>query len=273
MNINLELYKLTQSELLKYVVKQLKKEGVEFDVIDNQIISLTHPNKPVFVAHLDTVRDSDMSKPLIVTKTTISREGGILGADDRAGVNLILNHCKDINFILTRDEEIGCLGIKSLVKNHNIVDRLKDNNTPFLCELDRKGNSDIIGHIHGYCGEDLQGVLEQILEGYSDAVGVYTDIDQLTDYFPCVNLSVGYYNPHAVTEYLNIKDFNYINSKIKELSALEGVYKLGVQDSWFGDWEVCDICGRAEDLAYVELLRESLCYDCRLELINELCEI
>lgn len=268
-----KLYMLTQEELLEQVKKELTAEGIPFkeDSYGN-IWSFRFEGKPAFVAHCDTVIGHDRLYNALLREYDgkLSRPGYVLGADDRAGVNLILNHKHKINFILTKDEEIGCVGANKLAKN---VDFIKDCETiNFFIELDRKGNSDIIGHSHGYCTKELSKDIAKVLDNYKENWGVFTDIDSFIDISQGVNLSVGYYNAHSNKEYLNIEEFNYIDSKIEELAQIEGhktTYekprrasgwgRLDYAHSYFDDGysyrgandeTVCDFCGQFSDTTY-----------------------
>lgn len=281
-NINLKLYKLTQLELHDYIINILDSNGIEYKRHNGNIYSLRYSNKPCFVSHMDTVNDGDMKKKLYVDKVKghIYRQNGILGADDRAGVNIILNHINDINFIFTVDEEIGCLGIQDLVKNTNMLEEIEHKNISCMIELDRAGNNDIIGAKHGYCQNDLSIELQRILN-YKDEYGVLTDIDFLCESIASVNLSVGYYNAHTKNEYLNIKEYDYINSKIKELNNVVGSFEVGSLQNYykqyysdFKDYNILNYCESCKDYSndtiYLSVINMELCRHCYNELINEI---
>lgn len=217
-----KLYMLTQGELADQIKRECKAEGVpvKSDSYGN-IWSIRFQDKPIFVAHMDTVigDNSRYGAPLLEKDGKLSRPGFVLGADDRAGVNLILNHKHKINFILTKDEEIGCLGAKALAKVPEFITDLEIGT--FFIELDRKGNDNIIGHIHGYCEEAVVNAIKTVLPHYRDVWGVLTDIDAWDHLRQGVNLSVGYYNAHSSNEYLNIAEFDALDAKIEELGQIE----------------------------------------------------
>lgn len=220
--INLNLFMLAQEELLGYIMEILAERNIPYEYIDGQIVSLRYKDAPVFVSHMDTVRDADMKKPLVYDKeqNILYRKRGILGADDRAGINLILNHAENINFIFTRDEEIGRLGMKALVQDFGLKTMLDENRITCAIELDRKGTSDILGAKHGYCEIDMERDIQTVLENHKSNIGSYTDIDELTDVMPCANISVGYYNAHNSREYLDLEYFDYIDTKIEDLNLV-----------------------------------------------------
>ena len=260
-----KLYMLTQDELVEQIKKELTAEGVPFKQDDyGNIWSIRYEDRPAFVAHCDTVIGDDRfyNAPLREYDGKLSRPGFVLGADDRAGVNLILNHKHKINFILTKDEEVGCVGANYLSKQKDFIEDCKKIN--FFIELDRKGKCDIIGHSHGYCTKELSDEISKVLETYKENWGVFTDIDSFTDISQGVNLSVGYYNAHSNKEYLDIKEFNYIDSKIEELAQISGhktTYTKPRSSRYMdyayfdygrgaNDETICDFCGQFSDTTY-----------------------
>ena len=217
-----KLYTLTQEELETQVKRECRAEGVPINVDSyGNIWSITHQDKPIFVAHMDTVNhnDKEFRARLLEKDGKLSRPGYVLGADDRAGVNLILNHKHKINFILTKDEEIGCLGARELAKNPTFITDLEVGT--FFIELDRRGSSDILGNVHGYCEQAVVDALQEVLPTYKDTRGVFTDIDSWDDLRQGVNLSVGYHNAHSKDEYLDIAQWEYLNSKMPELAEID----------------------------------------------------
>lgn len=222
--IRTKLYMMTQEELLVQIKKELKAQNIKYkeDAYGN-IWSFEHEGRPAFVAHCDTVAkdDSVYKIPVVLRYGVLYRPKNILGADDRAGVNLILNHAKKINFIFTKDEEIGCLGAKELAENEEFIKDCEEK-INFFIELDRRNGTDLLGNEHGYCSKELADDILKVLSKFKDTYGVLTDIDEFMDIRQGVNLSVGYYNAHTATEYLVEKEFNYIDSKIEELAQIEG---------------------------------------------------
>jgi hypothetical protein len=241
-NVNIAIYKLTQESLIIYVQNYLKERKIKFFEYEGNIISLRKNNCPIFIAHMDTVNDKDLSKKLYLdtNKNILYRKNGILGADDRAGVNLILNHCKDINFILTVDEEIGGLGIEEVVRLTTLTEHLE--NYSCCIELDRMGKNDLLGAKHGYCEKDLDVAIQKVLPKYQSEFGVFTDIDYLCDYIASANISVGYYQQHTKNEFLKVDEFDYINSKIFELSKIKGKFKISSNyNNWYTKYKDDDI--------------------------------
>lgn len=229
--IDVELYKKNQVQTIKYIVNTLKQKNIKYYTYNGNIFSINHKNSPMFSAHMDTVDEIAMiTKNLYCSGGFLFRDSGVLGADDKAGVNLILNHCENINFVFSIDEEIGACGARDLVKYNVFLDKIKDFEVNCIVVLDRKGRTDIIGSKNNYCKEDLEKAVQKILSPlkYKPTMGVFCDADVFNEILPCVNLSVGYYNPHTSKEYLDVGDFKRINSHIISLATqLKGkVFKL-----------------------------------------------
>ncbi|MGL5713990.1 MAG: hypothetical protein ACRCX2_13295 [Paraclostridium sp.] len=271
--LNTELYTLTQEELAEKIKGILKDKGIGFKFIKGKgIWSIRHKNKPVFVSHLDTVNRSDeeFKKPLMIKDGKLSRPGYVLGADDRAGVNIILNHIDDVNFVFTYDEETGCVGAKALALNATFKEDCKLGT--FFVELDRKNGTDLLGNVHGYCHKDLATKLLAVLPGFKDVKGVLTDIDQFTKIMQGVNMSVGYYNAHRDNEYLNIEEFLAVNDLIPAINKIEHKSELPPEKpiytygrSYYGynsGTKVCDCCGDNVWHTY-KVGNQNVCWTCK----------
>lgn len=215
----LEMYKMTQEQRTAYICSVLDAKNIPYTETNGNIYSIRYSNEPIFVAHLDTVCDADMSKQLLIDpiKNALYRNGGILGADDIAGCAIIMNHAEEINFALFRDEEIGGIGSSEMAIDKDFLAIVEDFNGTCFIELDRMNSGDIIGFENYYCDYDLEEAIMRVLTTYKPARGVWTDIDNINHIRPGVNLSVGYYRQHSKDEYLIIDEFLYINSKIIEL--------------------------------------------------------
>jgi hypothetical protein len=261
------------------------------------IYSITEHNSPLFVSHLDTVGEDTMREKLSYTRDThtLSRPGYILGADDRAGVALImvtLLRGNPLNFLFTLDEEVGGLGASSISKDTIFQAHLLDYGVPCIIEYDRKHTEDLIGYSNDLCGKDLEDEIIA-LTGASPATGIFTDIDYLCKLLPGVNLSAGYYNAHTTNEYL---DMDIWHSKLEELlnlrdglSGLEfvpapvptrrsfsGTYSYDTAYD-YSKWDnlpyddECGSCGALEDdLIYIDSLGIYLCKTCAMNVSDEI---
>lgn len=212
-----EILRRDQNGTSDYVKEFLTSIGAIFEVDSyGNIYYLDHENAPLLSAHMDTVRkDSDFVVGAFLTEDEDEKifSGGILGGDDKCGVYIILKALKEgkkVNFIFSRDEEIGCLGIKALLKpnyteNKVLADKIR-NNCLWCLVLDRRGNSDIICTKNAYGTLDFEKALEKMSEagnfGYKAAQGLSSDANTIREFVSTANISVGYYKPHSEEEYI-----------------------------------------------------------------------
>lgn len=227
-----DIYSLNQEELYDYIIDFLEENKIKYNEHDGNIWGINYTDKVCFVSHLDTVAkdDDEYHKPAFLNDGVLFKINAILGADDRAGVNIILNHIKDVNFVFTRDEEIGRRGASSLYSNKSFKEDMKK--VVGFIELDRRNGNDIIGALHGYCNKDFHDAVANALGGGVDARGAFTDIDEFMYDKPCVNISVGYYNAHSAEEYLDIKEWSRVNDSIPELNKISGEFKPVVKKTY-----------------------------------------
>lgn len=229
-----EIYEMNQEELREYILCILREKNIPYQLVDGNIFSFRFKDKVAFVSHLDTVAKSDEEyhKQVFECNGILFKRNAILGADDRAGVNIILNHIENINFILTRDEEVGRLGANVLAKDQTFISILNEYNICGFIEMDRRNNHDIIGARHGYCRQDFHDAVHNVLTDRTDETGVCTDIDSWLELRPGVNLSCGYHNAHSSDEFLDIETWLNLNNKIPELNEISGSFSLPEQKKY-----------------------------------------
>ncbi|PIC80931.1 peptidase M28 [Sporosarcina sp. P18a] len=168
-------------------------------------------------AHLDIVRELIPGRQILKTDGVWSSSEGILGADDRAGIAILLQISKylhtsrftgTVKYILTVEEETGLIGASE-------VDSAFLENVDAAFVLDRRGSGDIVTSCAGmeyFCTKSFGIAIEEIAVisdagewkctpgGSSDtriwaAAGIQS-----------VNLSVGYRNEHTNSESLHVGD-------------------------------------------------------------------
>lgn len=180
-------------------------------------------SKTLFVAHVDTVHKQDGKNKIRKTKHMWHAKGDVLGADDGAGVAMLMHMmCAGIKgyYVFTQGEEKGGIGAKFL----------RDNNKDLLKEFDRaiafdrRGLDSVITHQGwGRCcsnafGDALcleLGKANDNLMHLNDDTGVYTDTAEFVDYIPeCTNISVGYDHEHSQQESLNIVYFQQLANAV-----------------------------------------------------------
>ncbi|MGG2093488.1 M20/M25/M40 family metallo-hydrolase [Bacillus sp. S13(2024)] len=166
-------------------------------------------------AHLDTVEELEANRVIVKNGSVWSSSKGILGADDRAGVAVVLetakrlassSFCGKVKFIFTVEEEIGLVGA-SHIDEHFLW------NVDAAIVADRRGYGDIVVSCGGYepfCGEQYGEFIEQVaqnvgLEGWKCTAGGSSDTRVWAAHgIQSVNLSVGYQHEHTEYEQLDV---------------------------------------------------------------------
>jgi hypothetical protein len=184
----------------------------------------------IFSSHLDTVEheihgSTVKEQGLILSSSNVItvKGGGILGADDGAGVWLLVNMI-DANvpgrYFFFAGEESGGIGSSFAVRTYPNLFKGFDRAVAF----DRRGTGDVIvSQCVGDCASPLFGVtLADLLscETYKFDVthGVYTDTAEMIGLVPeCVNISCGYYNEHSPSESLDLTFLQSLLRKVIEL--------------------------------------------------------
>jgi hypothetical protein len=178
--------------------------------VDNRV-NASH--RTLFVAHVDTVHRAEGKNKITKTKTHWKAKGDVLGADDGAGVALLM-HLIHANvrgyYVFTQGEERGGVGARYL------ADKMPDLLGEFdrAIAFDRRGVDSVITHQGwGRCCSDTFGsaLADALMDGHdnlmmlNDDTGVYTDTAEFTDIIPeCTNISVGYAREHTQEESLDL---------------------------------------------------------------------
>ena len=140
-----------------------------------------------------------------------------LGADDKAGVTIMINMMSEgipgLYYFFV-GEESGCIGSSSLSRVFDI--KVTDGKLPSInrcISFDRRGYGSVITHQMGNvcCSDEFAKELSEKLNEYGfwfkpDSTGIYTDSAEFIDVIPeCTNLSVGYFSEHTTTEKQDIE--------------------------------------------------------------------
>jgi hypothetical protein len=169
-------------------------------------------NRTLFVAHVDTVHRKEGPNKIRQTTTHWHADGAPLGADDGAGVAMLMHllHAGvDAYYVFTQGEECGGIGATHLADTQRELLSEFDRAIAF----DRRGIDSVITHQgRGRCCSDvfadaLSAALnaDTTLMYLPDNSGVYTDTAEFIDIIPeCTNISVGYYSEHSEKESLDI---------------------------------------------------------------------
>jgi len=266
-----KILKLSQNELAELIIRIAQENN--FNIIDKSpyyiIVNYTEKEIPALNAHLDIIGDEIPKK--LIEDCNIIKTNGILGGDDRCGVyimlELIQRKIKDYMYIFFFDEEIGCIGSNKFNE--------KINPTCFV-GLDRCGFNDIA--LYGYDNDELTKTFTNI--GYEIKQGSITDVAVLAQKYgiACVNLSVGFFNEHTTSEFINLKAVEFTLDTVLNKNIIHKIttHKFKVDcfltyspyyDYYYDEYNnydnslICDWCGKET----IDL------YDCDQWLLCEHC--
>jgi len=214
--LKLTTHTVPHKKELEYLSDLLPMNVLKKDPVGNLYVKIGNSNT-MFAAHLDTV-GGDVPVNHVIDGKMIKTDGkSILGADDKAGVVILLymiEHGVPGLYQFFLGEEVGCIGSKALVnwieKNPN-DNRYKNINK--VISFDRKDIDSVITYqMSERCcsnefADDLISKLKiNNLTFRKDTGGVLTDSVHFTDlYAECTNLSVGYWSQHTVNERQDIE--------------------------------------------------------------------
>jgi tripeptide aminopeptidase len=217
----------------QFLYQQLRArtDKFEIDSYGNLLASVHCGDGPTILlsAHMDTVYSFEVRREIIEDGTVLKSSEGILGADDRAGIAVILELLDTIRYThfkgtlkiaFTVEEEIGCRGAQHIDPTF-----LQDVDSAIV--VDRRGTRDIVTSWAGivpFCSEDYGRIFKKAGEiaGMPDwkmTKGGLSDAKIFAQYgIPSVNLSVGYQNEHTDDETLDY------NATLETIILLETVF-------------------------------------------------
>ncbi|MEH6948837.1 M20/M25/M40 family metallo-hydrolase [Bacillus sp. JJ634] len=196
-------------------------------------------------AHLDIVDELEPNRMIIKEGHIWSSSKGILGADDRAGVAVLLHIAEQlasssfngkVKFIFTVEEECGLVGARQ-------IDDYFLWGTDAAIVVDRRNKGDIVISCGGYmpfCDKAYGAFFENVakaeeLNGWRCTNGGSSDTRIWAEHgIQSVNLSVGYGNEHTEDEFLDVsaayatgKLIKGVFERMRELRGLRGRILLG----------------------------------------------
>lgn len=223
----------------EYLIPQLLRlvDEMEVDAYGNLLakVQVGEQAKPCILlsAHMDTVADLDPDRRIIRKDDVIYCTKGILGADDRAGIAIILAILRKIQHTsfegtikvaFTCEEEIGRCGSRAIRKAW--FDHID-----MAIVLDRKGSRDIVTSYAGiipFCDEQTSHFFHQAakrigMKDWKIVEGGLSDTLTFAEHgIPSVNLSIGYHHPHTSGETLDLiacKDtYSLVIASLEQLS-------------------------------------------------------
>lgn len=193
----------------------LLPQNLEMDEFGNLYIKIGESDT-MFTSHLDTATSANTPVNHVFEGNLIKTDGkSILGADDKAGVTIMLNMIeKNIPglYYFFLGEEVGCVGSKKVAEKHK-VEKLSYINK--VVSFDRRGTDSVISFQASQrcCSDTFAKALSDELNKADtsfkyekDPTGVYTDSAQFVSIYPeCTNISVGYYSEHTFSERQDIE--------------------------------------------------------------------
>lgn len=219
----------TNTHFTRWLCEQLPKHLVgTYDEVGNlHVDARVNPtNRTLFVAHVDTVHKTEGENKIKKTKTHWHANGAPLGADDGAGVAMLMHLIHggvSAYYIFTQGEECGGIGATHIATHNKTLLAQFDRAIAF----DRRGIESVITH-QGWsrcCSDKFAESLSDALNGddrlmyLPDDTGVYTDTAEFVDIIPeCTNLSVGYYSEHSDKESLDIVHYQTLASQVLEIN-------------------------------------------------------
>lgn len=246
-------------EYLKPVLSELV-DTVTVDAYGNLLGELKCGNGKgstvLLSAHMDTVKGVMPDKKLVLENGSISADNGALGADDRAGIAIILTvlrNVKNLSFngtikiSFSREEEIGCVGAGKINPEWY-------KGTDLAIIVDRRGSRDIVvGCSMAYCtnnvGEFMEDMSELLDMDYQCVEGGVSDAMAFAENgINSINLSAGYYNEHTSKEFVVVSQMFDTAKLVLQAIALINDFsndfgKLEESNKWVENWYKNDSYG------------------------------
>jgi len=231
-----------QTKTAKYIRKFLKRNRIPFytDVFGN-IFNFDLKGVPLLSAHMDTVAEfvkidqkkNVLTESILEDGSTEIRGTDVIGGDDKCGVYLVLRLLIEneysFNFVFSRDEEVGCIGIQDVLTEEWNVEQIEQN-CLYCLVLDRHGSSDIVCANNNYGSIEFEDDLVEtsVANGfeYKPATGLFSDANFLAEILSTANLSVGYYKEHTDKESIVFEElenaYDYIKAIMFEITRKYG---------------------------------------------------
>jgi putative aminopeptidase FrvX len=206
-----------ERKIRNYLRQQLNRisDSTYMDRAGNLLAYLTCGDGPTVLlsAHMDTVEEFSEGRYIIEEGTMLSSSEGILGADDRAGIAVVLellsrisktNFNGTLKVAFTVKEEIGCVGARE-------IDQEFISDVDAAIVVDRRGKRDIVtsNYFTSFCPDEFGELFERAgqslgMDDWKVTVGGSSDARVFAEYgIPSVNLSAGYLQEHTDFETLD----------------------------------------------------------------------
>ena len=234
-----------------------------FDPIGNLHVDLRHSaaNTTLFTAHVDTVHHQEGINRIHKTPQFWTASGDVLGADDGAGVSMLMHLIHNnipAYYIFTQGEECGGIGAKFIADNYDYLLLQFDRAIAF----DRRGLDSVITYQGGLrcCSDAFAYSLSSAISADDfdmmhspDDTGVYTDTKEFIYTIPeCTNISIGYYSEHTQSEKLDLSYFFKLSAALIRINwdALPTVRDTSTIDNKWTNWDSYGSPYYAQNLDY-----------------------
>jgi hypothetical protein len=239
-----------EDDLVTEMIKsRILPKNLEQDSEGNYFLKIGE-SRTIFASHLDTACKDQVEVTHVFENNFIkTNKKTILGADDKAGVTILLwlikNNIPGLYYFFV-GEEVGCIGSGLAAKNLQFkgdYDR--------IISFDRRGTNSIITFQSSTrtCSDEFaQELAKQLNQSgmtyKKDDTGVYTDSAEFTSVIPeCTNISVGYYQEHTFSEHQDIVHLiklakACLSVKWEELPTKRDMSKVESKwDSYSSNWD------------------------------------
>lgn len=206
----LKLTSRTYPHGMESELERILPNFLDTDEFGNKYYQIGENPTCMFTSHLDTATSANTDINHVFEGDIVKTDGtSILGADDKAGVTIMLymieNKIPGLYYFFI-GEEVGCVGSRALSS------KIKDNKIEGISKVvsfDRRGTGSVITFQSGSrcCSDKFAEALSKELNknlsfNYTpDPTGIYTDSAQFTRIYPeCTNISVGYRSEHTFSE-------------------------------------------------------------------------
>lgn len=211
----LELTSRTYPHGTEELVFPLLDSRLQKDEFGNLFIQIGESDV-MFTSHLDTATSANTNVNHVFEGKYIKTDGtSILGADDKAGVTIML-HMIENNipglYYFFLGEEVGCVGSRKVATKQK-TEKIEGINK--VISFDRRGNDSVITFQSSQrCCSDVFGealskelnLANDTFKYKNDPTGILTDSVQfISIYSECTNISVGYQSEHTFSETQDIE--------------------------------------------------------------------
>jgi hypothetical protein len=218
-------------DLANYVKQWLTEYGIHFEEDEYGNIFKLYEDSALLSAHMDEVTVKKCKRVKFnATKTKVNGHQGALGCDDKNGVWILLHILNEaefknkVSFCFSVCEEIGGYANKVAEAHPKKMSSIR-----YGLVFDRKGGNDIIGQQTFYASPEFMADLQPYMDAfaYKEEKGLFCDADLFSAYFPCINISVGYYNAHTSHDYTKLPEmYKALNFGMEVLRNLTDIYPV-----------------------------------------------